>query len=78
MTMEEYNRWMQNDNRPVLVPLEIPKETNFELKEHNLSMLKDIPFYWKDHEDAYKHIGEVLDIVNYFNVPNVSHDVVLL
>lgn len=30
-----------------------------------------------DHEDAYKHIDEVLDIENYFNGPNVSHSSML-
>ena len=37
-------------------------------------MLKDIPFYRTNHEDAYKHTDEVLDITNYFYVPNVPNE----
>lgn len=69
---------MLNDNGPGLVPPEIPVATNFELNGHILSMLKDIPFSGKDYEDAFRHIDEVLDISNYFDVPNVSRDVLLL
>lgn len=77
MTMEEYNRWMHNENWSGLVPPEIPSATNFELKGHILNMLKDIPLYEKDHEDSYRHIDEVFDIANYFNVPHVTRDTVL-
>ncbi|XP_023748920.2 uncharacterized protein LOC111897203 [Lactuca sativa] len=31
-----------------------------------------------DHEDAYKHLDEINDIVDYFNVPNVPREIVLL
>lgn len=41
-------------------------------------MLKDIPFFGKDHEDMLYHIDEVKDIANYFNVPNVSREAVLI
>lgn len=77
MNMEEYKKRMR-DNGPSLVYLENPSTTYFELKGNILTMLKDISFYRKDHEDAYKHIDEVSDIVNYFNVPNVPHETFLL
>ena len=60
MMMEEYKGKMCNDNEPGLVPPEIPTMTNFELKGHILSMLNDIPFSGKDHEDAFRHIEAVL------------------
>lgn len=41
-------------------------------------MLKDISFFGKDHKHAYRHIDEVLEIVNYFNIPNVTRDAVFL
>ena len=71
MKMDEYKRQMRYHNRTCLVPPEILEATNFRLKGHILSMIKDIPFYRKDHRDDYKHIDKVLDIVNYFNVPYV-------
>lgn len=49
MTMEEYNRWMHNDNGSGLVPPTISATVNFELKRHILTILKDIPFSRKDH-----------------------------
>lgn len=67
-----------NENKPSLALPEIPTTANFELKVHILAMLKDIPFFGKDHEDAFKHIDEVLYIANYFNVLNVNRDAVLL
>ena len=41
-------------------------------------MLKDIPFFGKDHEEAGKHSEEDWDITNYFNVSNANRDVILL
>lgn len=78
MRTKEYNKWMHNDNGSSLVPPEIPATTNFELKGHILAMIKDIPFYRKDHEDGYKHIYEVNDIDNYFNILNIRRATVLL
>lgn len=76
-TMEEYKKWIR-DNSLGLVQPEIPNTANFELKEHILAMLKDIPFYRKDHRDAYKRIDELNEIANYFNVPNVPSETMLL
>lgn len=78
MTMEEYKRRIRNENDPGLVAPEFPVAKNFELKGHILSMLKDIPFFGKDHEDAFRHIDEVLHKSNYVIIPNVSRDPVLL
>ena len=76
--MEEYKRRMHDDNIPGLMQPAIPVTFNFKLKWHILSQLKDIPFYGKDHEDAYKHSDEVNDIAYYINIPNVPHETVLL
>ena len=78
MTMEEYNRHMRNDNGPGLFPPKIPTMKKFELSGHILSMLKDLSFFGKDHEDAYEHIEEVVEISNHFNAPNVSKDTLML
>lgn len=75
MTMEEYNMQMHYNNGPDLARPEIPATTNFKFKGHILNMLKGIPFFKKDHEDAYKHIGEVVKITDYLNIMNVTKDV---
>lgn len=69
---------MCEDNAPGLVRPEVPVAKNFELKSHILNMLQDIPFFGKDHEDAFKHIDEVLEIADYFSILNVTKDAVML
>lgn len=78
MTMEEYKKLIRKDNIPGLLQPEIPATAKFKLKGHILAMFKCIMFFVKDHDDAFKHIDEVIDISNYFNVPNVISDAVLL
>lgn len=78
MTMGEHNKRVCINNGPGLAPPEMPVENNFELKGHILMMLKDIPFSKKDHKDVFRHIYEFNDIANYFNVPNVVKEAVLL
>ena len=78
ITMGEYKKRMRNDIGPGLVQTTIPATATFELKGNILAQLKDMPFYGKDHEDAYKHIDEVNDIADYFNIPNVPRETVLL
>lgn len=76
--MDKYNQSMQEDNGLGLVWPKIPTTTNLELKDHILNMLNDTPFFKKDHKDTYNHIDEDPEISNYFNIQNVSRDVVML
>ncbi|KAL7582565.1 hypothetical protein Lser_V15G41627 [Lactuca serriola] len=39
---------------------------------------EDVPFSGNDHEDGYKHLGEVNDIADYFNILNAPRTTVLL
>ena len=73
ISMEEYKKRMREDTRPGLVKSTNPATKNFELKGHILARLKDIPVYGI----AYKHIDEVNDIADYFNIPNVPCETVL-
>lgn len=78
MTMKEYNRRMCNENGPGLVWPEIPTTKTFALKGHILNMLKDIPFFSKDHKDMQKYINGVLDNAGYFNIPDMTKVAVML
>ena len=69
---------IRDDAGPGLVQPAIPATTTFELKGHILFALKDIPFFGKDYEDAYKHLDEVNDIAGYFNIPNIPRESGLL
>lgn len=74
MTMGNYKKRIRENNGPGLAPPEIPPMRSFELIGHILSMLKNIPFIGKAYEDAFKHIDEVKDIANYFQVLNVPRE----
>ena len=78
MSMGAYKKRIRDDMGPGLVQPAIPATATFELKGHILTALKDIPFFGKDHEDAFKHLDKVNDIADYFNVPNVNRNIVLL
>lgn len=76
--MGDYKKRIRDGTEPGLVQPAIPATANFELKGHILAQLKDIPFHGKEHEDACKHVEEVMDIADYFHMPNVPRDTVLL
>lgn len=78
MSMQAYKRRMHEDTRPGLVEPTIPDTTSFKLKGNILAQLIDIPFYGKDHEEAYKHIDEVNDVADYFKISNIPRKTVLL
>lgn len=52
MTMEAYKKRIIEVISLGLVQQTIPASATFELKEHILTALKDIPFSKKDHEDS--------------------------
>ncbi|KAL7584927.1 hypothetical protein Lser_V15G44247 [Lactuca serriola] len=78
MAMGDYKKRIRDDVGLSLVHPTIPANATFELKGHILTALKDIPFYEKDHEDAFKHLDEVNDIADYFNTPNIPRETALL
>ncbi|XP_023751176.2 uncharacterized protein LOC111899567 [Lactuca sativa] len=59
--MGEWKKKMRDDTVPGLVQPAIPATATFELKGHIPAQLKEIPFYGKDNEDAFKHLDEVND-----------------
>lgn len=72
MTMEQYNNRIrdgtsQNLVRPIIqeASMQILDERQFQ------NLLKELihdSFYGKDLEDTHKHIDEMIDIVDYFNI----------
>ncbi|GJR53222.1 hypothetical protein Tco_1403743 [Tanacetum coccineum] len=56
----------------------IEDKDNFELKGQFLKELRTNTFNSSDHEDANEHIEKVLEIVNLFNIPNITIDLVML
>ncbi|GKC46731.1 retrovirus-related pol polyprotein from transposon TNT 1-94, partial [Tanacetum coccineum] len=56
----------------------IDDKNHFELKGHFLKELRDNTFSGSDHEDANEHIEKVLEIVDLFHVPNITHNQIML
>ncbi|GKE33771.1 hypothetical protein Tco_1453093 [Tanacetum coccineum] len=51
---------------------------NFEIKSQFMWELREDTFSRNKNDDAHEHVERVLDIVSLFNIPVVSHDVVML
>ncbi|GJY40585.1 hypothetical protein Tco_0427855 [Tanacetum coccineum] len=56
----------------------IEDKDSFELKGQFLKELRDNSFSGSDHEDANEHIKKVLEIVDLFDIPNITVDQVML
>ncbi|GKF88332.1 hypothetical protein Tco_0259209 [Tanacetum coccineum] len=62
LTMKQYLALTRGNQAPGMVKPEIGGNVNFKIKN----------------DDAHEHVERVLDIVSLFNIPGVSHDVVML
>lgn len=61
-----------------VVRLVIGANVQFEIKNQFIWELRKNPFSGNKTEDAHEHIEDVLYIASLFNIPGVSHDVVML
>ncbi|GJT67074.1 hypothetical protein Tco_1018554 [Tanacetum coccineum] len=56
----------------------IDDKAHFELKGQFLKELRDNTFSDSDHEDANEYIEKVLEIVELFHIPEITHDHIML
>ncbi|GJR06320.1 hypothetical protein Tco_0529304 [Tanacetum coccineum] len=61
-----------------VVKYEIRGNVNFEIKGQFMRELREDTFSWNKNNDAYEYVERILDIVNLFNIPGVTHDAVML
>nr|GEY12238.1 hypothetical protein [Tanacetum cinerariifolium] len=78
LTVEQYLTLTRGIQAPGMVKLEIRGNVNFEIKSQFIRELREDTFFRNKNHDAHKHVERVLDIVNLFNIPRVSHDVIML
>ncbi|GJV79614.1 hypothetical protein Tco_1515484 [Tanacetum coccineum] len=71
-TMEQYMSKTRADYGSRVARPKIEDKDNFELKGQFLKELQTNTFSGSDHEDANEHIGKVLEIVDLFNIPNIT------
>nr|GEZ59259.1 hypothetical protein [Tanacetum cinerariifolium] len=73
-TMEQYMSKTQADYGSGVSRPKIDDKYHFELKGQFLKELRDNTFSGSDHKDAKEHIEKVFEIVDLFNVPNITQD----
>nr|GEW29890.1 hypothetical protein [Tanacetum cinerariifolium] len=76
--MEQYLELTRGNQTPGVVKPEIGGNVNFEIKNQFMRELREDTFSENKNDDAHEHVKRVLDIVSLFNIPEVSHDVVML
>ncbi|GJT79336.1 homeodomain-like protein [Tanacetum coccineum] len=78
LTMEQYLAFDRIDTSRGVRKPKIERNVDFEIKGQFLRELKDNTFSGDENEDAYKHVGKIIEIVGLFNIPDVSKDAVML
>ncbi|GKD40367.1 hypothetical protein Tco_1260574 [Tanacetum coccineum] len=78
LTMEQYLALTRGNQASGVVKPEIGGNVIFEIKSQFMRDLRDDTFSIIKNDDAHEHVEQVLDIVNLFNIPEVSHDAVML
>ncbi|GJS79327.1 hypothetical protein Tco_0729208 [Tanacetum coccineum] len=78
LTIEQYLALTRGNQAPGMVKPEIGGNVNFKIKSQFMRELREDNFSRNKNDDAHEHVERVLDIVSLFNIPGVSHDVVML
>ncbi|GKB69245.1 protein kinase-like domain, concanavalin A-like lectin/glucanase domain protein [Tanacetum coccineum] len=78
LTMEQYLALTRGNQASGVVKPEIGGNVNFEIKNQFMLELREDTFSRNKNDDAHEHVERVLEIVSLFNIPGVSHDVVMM
>ncbi|GKE86859.1 ribonuclease H-like domain-containing protein, partial [Tanacetum coccineum] len=78
LTIEQYIALILDDMKPDIVNPKIGEDVEFEINENFMRELRRKLFTGTDDEDAYEHLRMVLEIVDLFHFPGVTHDAIML
>ncbi|GJZ42284.1 hypothetical protein Tco_0589170 [Tanacetum coccineum] len=78
LTMEQYIALIPDDIKPGIVNPKIGDDVEFEINKNFMRELQRKLFTGTDDEDAYEHVRTVLEIVDLFHFPGVTHDAIML
>ncbi|GJR71247.1 hypothetical protein Tco_0083612 [Tanacetum coccineum] len=78
LTIEQYIALIPDDIKPCTVNPKIGDDVEFETNENFMRELRRKLFAGTDDEDAYEHVRTVLEILDLFHFPNVTHDAIML
>ncbi|GJS03556.1 hypothetical protein Tco_0320064 [Tanacetum coccineum] len=78
LTIEQYLALIQDNNRPGIVKPKIGDDVKFEINSNFIRELRSKLFAGTNDEDAHEHVRRVLEVVDLFHFPGVTHDAVML
>nr|GEY00109.1 hypothetical protein [Tanacetum cinerariifolium] len=78
LTMEQYLALTRENQASGMVKPEIRGNVNFGIQSQFMRELREDTFSGNKNDDAHEHVERVLDIVSLFNIPDVSHNVVMM
>ncbi|GJX37611.1 hypothetical protein Tco_0250914 [Tanacetum coccineum] len=78
LTIEQYLALIQDNSRPGIVKPKIGDDVEFKINRNFMRELRRKFFAGTDDEDAHEYVRRVLEIVDLFHFPGVTHDVVML
>ncbi|GJZ49357.1 ribonuclease H-like domain-containing protein [Tanacetum coccineum] len=78
LTIEQYIALIPDDIKPGIVNPTIGDDVEFEINANFMRKLRRNLFANTDDEDTYKHVRTVLEIVDLFHFPDITHDAIML
>ncbi|GJW28342.1 reverse transcriptase domain-containing protein [Tanacetum coccineum] len=78
LTIEQYIALIPDDIKPRIVKTKIGDDIEFEINVNFMRELRRKLFIGTDDEDAYEHVRTVLEIMDLFHFPGVTHDAIML
>ncbi|GKB08222.1 hypothetical protein Tco_0836506, partial [Tanacetum coccineum] len=78
LTMEQYLALIPDNIKLGIVNPEIGNDVEFEINANFMRELRCKLFAGTDDEEAYQHVRTVLEIVDLFHLPGVTHDAIML
>nr|GEU55040.1 hypothetical protein [Tanacetum cinerariifolium] len=78
LTMEQYLALTRENQALGMVKPEIGGNVNFKIKSQFMRELREDTFFGNKNDDAHEHVEQVVDIVSLFNIPGISHNLVML
>ncbi|GKA95847.1 hypothetical protein Tco_0817942 [Tanacetum coccineum] len=76
--MEQYVALIPDNIKPGIMNPKIGDDIEFEINANLMRELRRKLFTCTDNEDAYEHVRTVLEIVDLFHFPGVTHDAIML
>ncbi|GKF05135.1 hypothetical protein Tco_0035803, partial [Tanacetum coccineum] len=78
LTMEQYISLIPDDIKPCIMYPKIGDDVKFEINVNFMRELRRKLFAGTDDEDTYEYVRIVLEIVDLFHLPGVTHDAIML